>query len=571
MKANYCSRKKEEHKGAIYMKNLKRIFAVTTTAALTVSLAACGGATDGGTAEGSQPITLPVVSDFTKLNNLTESTSSELGILQNSMEGLVRYNAEGTIIEPAIAKDWSVSDDQLTYTFNLRDAQWSDGTPVTADDFVFAWNTVAKPETAAGYASFMSYIEGGSGAGTTDYAGPLNVTAVDDKTLEVKLAEPTPFFLSLLSFPTFFPVNEAFYTSVGADKYGTSADTLLSNGPFTITAWDKDQQLVLTKNDTYWDAETVSLPSVTFRVVQDEATTVQLFESGELTRMNVSGDYYDRYKDNAGFGTVKDLSIWYLSVNQNNNNTNPMLQNADFRKALSTAIDRDVIANQVYKNGSFPANYLITQGVVADDNGVDFREQSFAGQFSTTADAAKAQEYLDAAYAATGQNSATVEISFVESPRNTRLMEVLQSQIQTALPSVTVELRKIPSASYFDQLAAGDFEMAWQGWGPDYADPSTMMVIAESTDSHNYGKYSNPAADALYAEGMALNAEGQMTERMEKFAEMEKLVIEEDQAMIPLMQSGRAFVQQEGLTGIVYSAYGGNTGFFKWADYVPGN
>lgn len=555
------------------MKNFKRIFAVTTTAALTVSLVACGGGTtDGGTATGeSQPITLPVTTDFKKLNNLTESTSPELGILQNSMEGLVRYNAEGTVIEPAIAEDWTISDDQLTYTFNLRDAQWSDGTPVTANDFVFAWNTVAKPETAAGYASFMEYIEGGKGAGTADYTGPLAVTAVDDKTLEVKLAEPTPFLLSLLSFPTFFPVNEEFYTNVGADKYGTTADTSLSNGPFTVTTWDKDQQLVLTKNETYWDAETVALPSVTFRVVQDEATTVQLFDSGELTRMNVSGDYYDRYKDDAGFDTAKDLSIWYLSVNQNNNNKNPMLQNADFRKALSTAIDREVIANQVYKNGSFPANYLITAGVVADEDGVDFREQPFAGEFSTTADAAKAQEYLDAAYAATGEKSATVEISFVESPRNTRLMEVLQQQIQTALPTVTVELRKIPSASYFDQLAAGDFEMAWQGWGPDYADPSTMMVIAESADSHNYGKYSNPAADALFAEGMALNADGQMIERMEKFAEMENLVIGEDQAMIPLMQSGRAFVEKEGLEGIIYSAYGGNTGFFKWADYVPAN
>lgn len=553
------------------MKNFKRIFAVTTTAALTVSLVACGGTTDGGTTEGSQPITLPVTTDFKKLNNLTESTSPELGILQNSMEGLVRYNAEGTVIEPAIAEDWTISDDQLTYTFNLRDAQWSDGTAVTANDFVFAWNTVAKPETAAGYASFMNYIEGGSGAGTADYTGSLAVTAVDDKTLEVTLAEPTPFFLSLLSFPTFFPVNEEFYTTVGAEKYGTSADTSLSNGPFTVTTWDKDQQLVLTKSETYWDAETVSLPSVTFRVIQDEATTVQLFESGELTRMGVSGDYYDRYKDNAGFDTAKDLSMWYLSVNQNNNNTNPILKNADFRKALSTAIDREVIANQVYKNGSFPANYVITAGVVADENGVDFRDQSFAGEFSVTADAAKAQEYLDAAYAATGEKSATVEISFVESPRNTRLMEVLQSQIQTALPTVTVELRKIPSASYFDQLAAGDFQIAWQGWGPDYADPSTMMVITESSDSHNYGKYSNPAADALFAEGMALNADGQMTERMEKFAEMEKIVIGEDQAMIPLMQSGRAFVQKEGLEGIVYSAYGGNTGFFKWADYVPAN
>ncbi|MGL6058212.1 MAG: peptide ABC transporter substrate-binding protein [Culicoidibacterales bacterium] len=553
------------------MKNFKRIFAVTTTAALTVSLVACGSTTDGGTTEGSQPITLPVTVDFKKLNNLTESTSPELGILQNSMEGLVRYNAEGTVIEPAIAKDWTISDDQLTYTFNLRDAQWSDGTAVTANDFVFAWNAVAKPETAAGYASFMNYIEGGSGAGTADYTGSLAVTAVDDKTLEVTLAEPTPFFLSLLSFPTFFPVNEEFYTTVGAEKYGTSAETSLSNGPFKVTTWDKDQQLVLTKSETYWDAETVSLPSVTFRVIQDEATTVQLFESGELTRMGVSGDYYDRYKDNAGFDTAKDLSIWYLSVNQNNNNKNPMLQNADFRKALSTAIDREVIANQVYKNGSFPANYVITAGVVADENGVDFRDQSFAGDFSTTADTAKAQEYLDAAYAATGEKSATVEISFVESPRNTRLMEVLQSQIQTALPTVTVELRKIPSASYFDQLAAGDFEMAWQGWGPDYADPSTMMVITESSDSHNYGKYSNPAADALFAEGMALNADGQMTERMEKFAEMENIVIDEDQAMIPLMQSGRAFVQKEGLEGIVYSAYGGNTGFFKWADYVPAN
>lgn len=563
---------KERLKGVTHMKNLKRIFAVTTTAALTVSLVACGGGTGGGaTTEGSQPITLPVSTDFKKLNNLTESTSPELGILQNSMEGLVRYNAEGTEIEPAIAESFEISEDQKTYTFKLRDAKWSDGTPVTANDFVFAWNTVAQPETAASYASFMEYIEGGTGAGTSNYTGPLNVTAVDDKTLEVVLAEPTPFFLSLVTFPTFFPVNEEFYTSVGADKYGTTADTSLSNGPFTVTTWDKDQQLVLTKNEEYWDAAAVALPSVTFRVVQDEATTVQLFESGELTRMNVSGDYYDRYKDNEGFATAKDLSIWYLSVNQNNNNDNPILQNADFRKAVSYAIDRQVIADQVYKNGSFPANYLVTAGVVADASGTDFREQPFVGEFPTDRDTTKAQEHLTKAFEATGQTSATLEISFVESPRNTRLMEVLQQQIQEALPGVTVELRKIPSASYFDQLAAGDYQMSWQGWGPDYADASTMLTILETTDSHNYGKYSNPVADELYAEGMSLNGIDEFDARMEKFAEMEKIIIGEDQAIIPLMQAGRAFVQKPGLDGIVYSAYGGNTGFFKWADYVPAN
>jgi len=120
-------------------------------------------------------------------NNLTESTSSELGIAQNVMEGLVRYSQDGKEILPAIAEEWSLSDDQKTYTFTLRDAQWADGTAVTANDFVFAWNTVAKPETAASYASFMEYIDGGAGAGTPDYKGPLNVTAVDDKTLEVTL------------------------------------------------------------------------------------------------------------------------------------------------------------------------------------------------------------------------------------------------------------------------------------------------------------------------------------------------------------------------------------------------
>ncbi|MGL5915576.1 MAG: peptide ABC transporter substrate-binding protein, partial [Culicoidibacterales bacterium] len=188
------------------MKNAKKLFAVTTSVALTVSLAACGATggstTDSGTSSDSPSLsmTLPIQNDFTKINNMTESTSSELGIAQNVMEGLVRYSQDGKEIEPGMAESWKLAEDQKTLTFTLRDTTWSDGTAVTASDFVFAWNTVAKPETAASYASFMEYIDGGVGAGTPDYAGPLNVTAIDDKTLEVVLAEPTPFFLSLLTF-----------------------------------------------------------------------------------------------------------------------------------------------------------------------------------------------------------------------------------------------------------------------------------------------------------------------------------------------------------------------------------
>ncbi|MGL6008076.1 MAG: peptide ABC transporter substrate-binding protein, partial [Culicoidibacterales bacterium] len=464
------------------MKNAKKLFAVTTSVALTVSLAACGATggstTDSGTSSDSPSLsmTLPIQNDFTKINNMTESTSSELGIAQNVMEGLVRYSQDGKEIEPGMAESWKLAEDQKTLTFTLRDTTWSDGTAVTASDFVFAWNTVAKPETAASYASFMEYIDGGVGAGTPDYAGPLNVTAIDDKTLEVVLAEPTPFFLSLLTFPTFFPVNEAFYTEVGADKYGTSADTLLANGPFTLSAWDRDQQLVLAKNESYWEADVVQVPSVTFKVVSDESTRVQLFETGELTRMGVSGDYYAQYKDNENFYSEADTTIWYLTLNIDNNASNPLLANKNFRQALSHAVDRTVVAEQVYKNGSFPANYIITEGLVAND-GTDFREESFAGDFQTEQDAARAVELFELAKSETGVTDAKVEISFVESPRNTRLMEVLQATLQETLPGLTVELRKLPSASYYDQLGAGDYQIAWAGWGPDYADPSTMLSI----------------------------------------------------------------------------------------------
>ncbi|MGL5296796.1 MAG: peptide ABC transporter substrate-binding protein [Culicoidibacterales bacterium] len=552
------------------MKNTKKLFAVTTSLALTVSLAACGSTSNSGSGTGdsgtSQPMKLAVQNDFTKINNLTESTSSELGIAQNVMEGLVRYSQDGKEIEPGMAEKWEISDDQLTYTFHLRDTEWSNGTAVTADDFVFAWNTVADPATAASYASFMTYIDGGTGAGTPDYVGPLSVNAVDDKTLEVKLSEPTPFFLSLLTFPTFFPVNEEFYTSVGADKYGTSPDTLLSNGPFELTTWDRDQQLVFSKNDKYWEADVVEVPSVTFQVVGDESTRIQLFETGELTRMGVSGDYYDQYKDNENFYTDEDTTIWYLTLNVDNNNTNPIVANKNFRQALSYAIDRELVTSQVYKNGSFPANYIVTKGLVAND-GTDFRDESFAGKFDSTQNKDKAVELFQKALSETNQDSAKIEISFVESPRNTRLMEVLQATLQEVLPGLTVELRKLPSASYYDQLAAGDYQIAWAGWGPDYADPSTMLSIFTSTDSHNYGKYNNPEYDALYAEGLALSGSDEVKARFEKFAEAEKVLID-DQPIIPIMQSASSYVTQPGVSDIVDSAFGGNTGFYKWASYV---
>ncbi|RDY25458.1 hypothetical protein CHL78_018065 [Romboutsia weinsteinii] len=244
----------------------------------------------------------------------TTNTESSL-VITNTMEGLYRMDKDKNV-SPGMATEHTVSEDGLTWTFKLRkDSKWSNGDPVTAKDFEYSWKRTINPETASEYAWIMYDIVGAEKAnlegGSLDDVG---VKAVDDHTLEVKLTRPVSYFDKLMSFTSFYPQNQKVVEEQG-DKYGTTLESVVYNGPFTLTTWKMEDQYALTKNPNYWDASTVKLDKVNVKITKDTNTDVNLYEGGEIDMVGLSAEFVEKYKDDPNFKTMDDASIFYLQIN----------------------------------------------------------------------------------------------------------------------------------------------------------------------------------------------------------------------------------------------------------------
>ena len=292
------------------MKKSKFIWLLSLMLVLSVFLAACGGEDDkpatSGTTDPKEPteptevveeeqvLNLIMGSEIPTMDSSLVTDSVGFDLLNNVAEGLYRLNQENVPV-PAMAEgEPTVSEDGLVYTFKIRDAKWSNGTPVTAGDFEFAWKRAMNPDTASEYGPYMmaGVLKNATeiSEGAVDYT-ELGVKAVDEKTLEVTLEKPVPYFLSLMAFGTYLPLNEAFVTEQG-EAYATNSDTLISNGPFTLTEWDgTGSSWALVKNDQYWDAENVKLTQINYDVVKETATAVNLYKTGEVDRTGLSGEF----------------------------------------------------------------------------------------------------------------------------------------------------------------------------------------------------------------------------------------------------------------------------------------
>lgn len=248
----------------------------------------------------------------------TDGTSFE--VIADFTDGLYQIDASGAAV-PALAADTQVSEDGLTYTFKIRDdAYWSNGDPVTADDFVFGWQRACDPAFASEYAYMLTDIGLVKNSVAVNKGempvDQLGVKAIDDKTLEVQLESPVSFFASLMYFPTFYPVNRAFCEKCG-DKFGTSPDTVLSNGAFILTSYEPAAtSFTLEKNPKYYDAARVQLDGLNYQVIKDSQTALLSYQNGDLDVVTLSGDQVDLVQDDPEFTTMNAGYLWYITVNQ---------------------------------------------------------------------------------------------------------------------------------------------------------------------------------------------------------------------------------------------------------------
>src|SRR5690606_199796 len=363
---------------------------------LVLLLSACGfskssessSSQSGSDRSGKKVLNLSLENDIPDLNQVTTTDGISFDILNNVMEGLYRLDADNNP-QPAMAESVDISDDELTYTFHLRDGiKWSNGEEVTAHDFVFSWLPALHPDTAGSYSFIISdYIKGAeayaNGEATEEEVG---IKALNDKTLIVELNDPTPFFLGLTAFATYFPLNEDFINEVG-DQFALDHESILYNGPFVLTEYDQAVGVKMEKNEHYWDIENVEVDEISMRVIKEKSTELNLYESGELDRITLSSNDVDEFRDSEEYGTVTEFTSWYLQFNLGKE----PFDNFNIRKAFQLAYDPKLLATNLLNNGSEPAYSLLPPGMHGVD-GQPFRD--IAGEVIEP-DFEKAKEYLE--------------------------------------------------------------------------------------------------------------------------------------------------------------------------------
>lgn len=480
----------------------------------------------------------------------TDGTSFE--VLAAVTEGLYSVDANGSPIL-AMAESVDKSEDGLTYTFKLRDAKWSNGTAVTANDFVFSWRRLVDPAVASEYA-FIAEIAGIKNAAAIT-AGEvavdqLGVTAQDDKTLVVSLDVPVPFFESLMAFASFLPVNEAFFKAAG-DSFGTSPETILSNGPFVISAYEPAATTIsLTKSPTYWDATKVALGGIQYQVIKDSQQAMLSYQNGDLDVATLSGEQVEQFQADPEFHNIMAGYLWYLSPNQKVAG----LENANLRKALALAYDKAAIAKNILKDGSIVADFAVPTKLATGPDGKDFRETT--GTYLAT-DKAKALEYWQAAQSELGLSTLKYTMIVEDTESATNVAQFIQSEIQTTLPGITIEIQTMPKKNRVERLQAGDFELCLTRWGPDYADPMTYLDMWTTNSPNNYGFWSNAEYDALIEACKKGDLALDLNARWEALKKAETMVMD-DAVILPVYQKGDAVMIKSGVEGIEFHSVGIN-------------
>lgn len=475
-------------------------------------------------------------------------------IIGDYIEGLMAEDEHAEAI-PGQAESYTLSDDGLVYTFKLRDGiQWSDGTPVTAGDFEFAFRRLFDPKTASEYAYLQYPIKGGSeindGSMPVDSAD-FGVKAIDDKTLEITLEGPTPYFLQALTHYTAYPVPKHVIDKVGSEW--TKVGNIVSNGPFTIKEWVPGNFIKAVKSETYYDAANVKIDEVNYFVQDDLAAAFNRYRAGEYDILtDLPFDQMQFVNDNLpGEGRFTPFSgIHYYVINQEKE----QFKDPNVRKALSISINREIIGPDIWGSGELPAYGWVPPGT-ANYEGVEQYMPAYASQ-SYEERVAEAKGLMEAA-GYTADKPLTLTIRYNTNDNHQRLAVAIAAMWQQI--NVKAELFNAETAVHYDALRAGDFDIGRAGWLLDYSDPSNMLDLLRTGTKdtagavnwgNNYGRYSNPEFDKLTDEAAL---EEDLAARAKLLASAEKLAMDEFGA-IPLAYYLAANVVKTNIEGFVDNA-----------------
>lgn len=553
----------------------KRVIALLMAVVMVAGLTACGSgstATEGTettetteetadaatTAEGGKILSVQVGPDPETIDPALNSAVDGGNMLLHSFECLLTVNEEGQLA-PGQAETWETSEDGLTWTFHLRDGlKWSDGSDLTANDFVYSWKRVCDPEVAAPYAETVLGMVAGYDEAIEGNLDALQVAATDDKTLVVTLKQPCAYFGSLAAFATLSPVQQATIEANG-DAWATAPETYVSNGPFYISEWVPGSYILMSKNPNYWNADAIKLAGIKWNLIEDPNASYSAYQTGEVLMIkDVPTEEIPSLEGNEEFHVEPIIGTYYLSLNMNNE----AFKDAKVRKALSLAIDREYVASTLMQGTYTAASNFMGPGW-SDTDGSQFVDNANGGQpyIDTTnfeANLEEAKKLMAEAGYPDGEGFPSISYTTNDSGYH----KVVAEYLQQAWAELGVELQVniVEWSSFTPMRRNGEFDTARNGWVGDYSDPSNMLDLLYSTNGNNDGKFSNAEYDAA----MELSRTTMdPAERSAALHEAEDILMDEV-ACIPLAYYNDFWLQSSKITGMWHSPYG--YWYFMYAD-----
>lgn len=562
----------------------KKVISLMLAACMVMGMTACGSsasttdtqpAADGTTAEtqvaatddaaapttestGDKELAVQIGPDPETIDPALNSAVDGGNMLLHAYECLLTVGQDGTL-QPGQAESYDVSEDGLTWTFHLRDGlKWSDGSDLTANDFVYSWKRVCDPEVAAPYAETVLGMVKGYDEAIDGNLDALGVSAPDDSTLVVELANPCSYFGSLAAFATLSPVQEATIEANG-EAWATAPETYVSNGPFYMTEWVPGSHITFSKNPYYWNADAIKLDRLKFVLMEDSNAAYSAYQTGEVLMIkDVPTEEIPSLTGTDDFYVDPIIGTYYISLN---------IQKAPFddvnvRKALSLAIDREYVASTLMQGTYTAAGNFMGPGWM-DTDGTEFMSNANGGKpyidttnFEANLEEAK-QLLADAGYP-DGEGFPTISYTTNDAGYHKVVAEYLQQA--WAELGIDLQVNIVEWSSFTPMRRSGDFEVARNGWVGDYSDPSNMLELFCTTNGNNDGKFSNADFDAaIDTSRSTLDA----AERSTALHTAEDILM--DQAgCIPLAYYNDFWLQSSKITGAWHSAYG--YWYFMYAD-----
>ena len=487
----------------------------TSSSAGTSSTASDSGdssaAEEGETATGGSGGTLNMRNTMepTSLNTLLATYAYDFTPINAMIECLYRDD-ENDVPQPAGAETVDISDDKLVYTFHLReDATWSNGDPVVATDYEFAWQQALNPEVASDYAYMLYFIHNAEPYfnGEVEWS-EVGVKVIDDYTLEVTLDNPLPYATDLFAFPTLAPINQKFYEEVGADKYATDAEYFCCNGMYELTEWSHNSQIVFQKREDYWNADAVGPDEIVYKIITDSQAGLNSYLSREIDYTDLDSGEVVQQAEAAGFevGVKPARSSYYLIVNTEDE----FMSNQNLRLALAYSIDKQALVDTVYQNDNQPMTSFTPPAIMgaAGADGPSFQEallEERGEMYPGSGDLEKAQEYLQAALEELGctVDELNLSIDCADDSLRRNCATFLQEQWRQNLGIENITVNSMQTKQVSANRQSGDYCMSLGGWSPDYNDAINFLDLWVTDGGNNDSFWSNEEYDNLIAQATA--------------------------------------------------------------------